>query len=57
LKRLKDDQISFLFQAFTLGLIARFEVQKILSVGISRFFAALKEYKIAHLVDGRFLAH
>lgn len=44
-KRFTDEQITFLFQAYTKGLMTRIEVQETLRIGKTRFFALLKDYK------------
>lgn len=44
-KRFTDEQITFLFQAYSNGLMTRIEVQETLRVGKTHFFALLKDYK------------
>ncbi|NGX54347.1 MAG: hypothetical protein K1000chlam4_01073, partial [Chlamydiae bacterium] len=44
-KRFTDEQITFLFKAYTNGLMTRIEVQETLRVGKTRFFALLKDYR------------
>jgi hypothetical protein len=43
-KRFTDDQIRVLFQGYYQGLLSRAEVQEMLSIGKTRFFALLKDY-------------
>jgi len=43
-KRFTDDQIRVLFQGYYQGLLCRAEVQEMLSIGKTRFFALLKHY-------------
>ena len=44
-KRLTDDQVKVLLQGYCQGLLARAEIQEMLGIGKSRFFALLKEYR------------
>jgi hypothetical protein len=44
-KRLTNDQVKVLLQGYCQGLLARAEVQEMLGIGKSRFFALLKEYR------------
>lgn len=43
-KRFTDDQIRVLFRGYHQGLLSRAEVQEMLSLGKTRFFALLKDY-------------
>ena len=43
-RRFTDEQIEFLFRAYIQCLLARVQVQEILGVGKTRFFALLKQY-------------
>ena len=44
-KRFTDDQVKVLLQGYGKHLLARSEVQKILGIGKTRFFALLKAYR------------
>jgi hypothetical protein len=44
-KRLTDDQVKVLLHGYCQGLLARAEIQEMLSVDKSRFFALLREYR------------
>jgi len=44
-RRFTDEQIKFLFRAYSQCLLARTQVQEILGVGKTRFFALLKQYR------------
>ena len=44
-KRYTDEQIKFLFRGYCQGLLTRAGVQDMLSIGKTRFFALLKEYR------------
>jgi len=44
-KHFTDEQVKVLFQGYCQGKIKRADIQEILSVGKSRFFALLKEYR------------
>ena len=44
-KRFSDEQVAFLFQAYTLGLMSREEVQQTLDISRARFFVLWKEYR------------
>ena len=44
-KRLTNDQVKVLLQGYCQGLLARAEIQEMLGIGKSRFFALLKEYR------------
>lgn len=44
-KRFTDDQIKVMFQGYDTGKMRRAEVQEMLEIGKTRFFALLKEYK------------
>jgi hypothetical protein len=44
-KRLTNDQVKVLLSGYCQGLLARAEVQEMLGIGKSRFFALLKEYR------------
>ena len=44
-KRLNNDQVRMLLRGYCQGLLARDEVQEMLGIGKSRFFALLKEYR------------
>jgi hypothetical protein len=44
-RRCTDDQISILLQGYCKGLLSRAEVQDMLSIGKTRFFALLREYR------------
>jgi len=46
-KRFSDEQIIFLFQAYSQDLMSREEVQETLSISRARFFALWKEYQSA----------
>lgn len=43
-KRFSDEQVAFLFDAYSQGLMTRVEVQEVLGIGKSRFFALWREY-------------
>ena len=44
-KCFSDEQVKILFQEFCLSMITRADIQEMLSIGKSRFFALLKEYR------------
>ena len=44
-KRFTDEQIKVLFQGYCQGVLRRAEVQEMLSIGKTRFFALLKQYR------------
>jgi hypothetical protein len=44
-RRFTDDQIRVLFNGYCQGLLGRGEIQEILDIGKTRFFALLKEYR------------
>jgi hypothetical protein len=44
-KRFTDEQIKVLFQGYCQGILRRAEVQEMLSIGKTRFFALLKQYR------------
>lgn len=44
-RRFTDDQIKVLLNGYCQGLLGRGEIQEILDVGKTRFFALLKEYR------------
>ena len=44
-KRFSDEQVVFLSQTYTQGLTRRAEVQEVLNIGKTRFFALLKDYR------------
>jgi len=44
-KRFSDEQIVFLFDAYSRGLMSRGEIQDTLKIGKTRFFALWKQYK------------
>lgn len=44
-KRFTDQQIKVLFQGYRQGVLRRAEVQEMLSIGKTRFFALLKQYR------------
>lgn len=44
-KRFTDQQIRLLFQGYCQGVLRRAEVQEMLSIGKTRFFALLKQYR------------
>lgn len=44
-KRFSDEQVKVLFQCYTKGSITRDELEKILQINKTRFFAMLKEYR------------
>ena len=44
-KRFTDEQVKVLFQGYGQGKIKRADIQEMLSIGKSRFFALLKEYR------------
>ena len=44
-KRFTDEQVRMLFQSYDQGQISRDDVQEILSIGRSRFFVLLKEFR------------
>jgi hypothetical protein len=46
-KRFTDDQVRVLLKGYCQGLLARTEIQEMLSIGKSRFFVLLKEYRQA----------
>jgi len=43
-KRFSDEQVAFLLQAYSQGLMTRVEVQGVLGIGKSRFFSLWREY-------------
>ena len=44
-KRFTNDQIKVMFQGYDAGKLRRAEVQEMLEIGKTRFFALLKKYK------------
>lgn len=46
-KRFTDEQVGMLLQGYSQGLLARAEIQEMLGIGKTRFFALLKEYRQA----------
>ena len=44
-KRFTDEQVKILFEGYCQGKINRADIQEMLSIGKSRFFALLKEYR------------
>jgi len=44
-KRFTDEQIKVLFRGYCQGVLTRAEVQEMLGIGKTRFFALLKEYR------------
>jgi len=44
-RRFTDEQVRVLFQGYCKGLLSKAEVQGILSIGKTWFFALLKEYR------------
>jgi hypothetical protein len=44
-KRFTDEQVQVLFQGYCQGILTRAEVQEIMGIGKTRFFALLKEYR------------
>jgi hypothetical protein len=44
-KRFTDDQVRMLLYGYSQGLLARAEIQEMLGIGKTRFFALLKEYR------------
>jgi hypothetical protein len=44
-KRFADDQVKVLLNGYCQGLLARAEIQEMLGIGKTRFFALLKEYR------------
>jgi hypothetical protein len=46
-KQFTEDQIKMLLNSYCQGLLARSEIQEILGIGKTRFFALLKEYRRA----------
>jgi hypothetical protein len=44
-RRVTDDQFKVLLQAYCQGLLSRIEVQQVLGIAKTRFFALLKEYR------------
>jgi len=44
-KRFSDEQVAFLFHAYSQGLMARVEMQEVLGIGRSRFFSLWREYR------------
>jgi hypothetical protein len=44
-RRVRDDQLRFLFQAYCQGLLSRTEVQHVLRIAKTRFFGLLREYR------------
>ena len=44
-KRLSDEQIRVLFQGYCQGQFSRSNLQELLGIGKSRFFALLKAYR------------
>jgi hypothetical protein len=44
-RRFTDEQVKVLFQGYCQGVLARTEVQEMLDVGKTQFFALLKEYR------------
>jgi len=46
-KRFTDEQVKVLFNGYCQGLLGRVEIQELLDIGKTRFFALLKEYRQA----------
>lgn len=46
-KRFTDEQVKVLFNGYCQGLLGRVEIQEMLDIGKTRFFALLKEYRQA----------
>jgi transposase len=46
-KRFTDDQVKVLLKGYCQGLLKRAEVQEMLGIGKTRFFALVKEYRNA----------
>ena len=44
-KRFTDEQVTVLLNGYCQGLLARAEIQEMLGIGKTRFFALLKEYR------------
>ena len=44
-KRLTDEQISAFFNSYCQGSLSRIEIQKVLEIGKTRFFALLKVFR------------
>lgn len=44
-KSFSDEQIAFLFDAYSKGLMSRDEIHDTLKIGKTRFFALWKQYK------------
>jgi hypothetical protein len=44
-KRFSDEQVAFLLQAYSQGLMARVDVQEVLGISKSRFFGLWREYR------------
>ena len=44
-KQFTDDQVKMLLHGYCQGLLSRDEIQKMLCIGKTRFFAILKEYR------------
>ena len=44
-RRFTDEQVKVLFQGYCQGVLARDEIQEMLEVGKTQFFALLKEYR------------
>ena len=44
-KRFTDDQVKVLLNGYCQGLLERAEIQEMLAIGKTRFFALLKEYR------------
>ena len=44
-KRFTDEQVKVLFQGYCQGQLARTDLQDLLGIGKSRFFALLKAYR------------
>lgn len=44
-KRLTDGQVRAFFQSYCQGTLSRVEIQKVLEIGKTRFFALLKIYR------------
>jgi len=44
-KRFTDEQVQVLLRGYCQGVLARAEVQEMLGIGKTRFFALLKEYR------------
>jgi hypothetical protein len=44
-KRLTDDQVRAFFQSYCQGALSRTEIQKVLEIGKTRFFALLKSFR------------